>query len=177
MMPQLLTLPAERIAHVASHKRQMSRLAEIISTLPYQQESGWLGFSRRTGWLIIISFMVCVVGVANAMLMSVTERFREIATMKCLGAMDSFIMINFVLESSILGLAGGVIGAVLGLLLGVLKSVWGFGTLAFANLPASMLSASAGLCLVAGVALAALAAVYPAWVAARLAPMEAMRIE
>ena len=121
--------------------------------------------------------MVCAVGIANAMLMSVTERFREIGTMKCLGALDSFIMIIFVMESSLQGLAGGLIGIVLGTILGLVRSLWEFGGLALANLPALVLLMSAGACLVAGVVLAAMAAVYPAWVAARLAPMEAMRIE
>ena len=49
-------------------------------------------------WLIGLSLLVCVVGIANAMLMSVTERFREIGTMKCLGALDSFIVKLFLLE-------------------------------------------------------------------------------
>jgi len=175
-LPEVPPLSAERIAEVASHKLRMSRLSELEAALP-ETTGGWMGFTGRTGWLIVISFLVCVVGVANAMLMSVTERFREIATMKCLGAMDSFIMINFVLESSLLGLAGGIVGVVWGVLLGVLRSLWGFGGLALTNLPGALLAGSAGICLAAGVVLAAMAAVYPAWVAARLAPMEAMRIE
>jgi len=172
-----LTMSAERIAHVASERIETTRLSEIEAALPEPATGQWLGFSGRTAWLIIISFVVCAVGVTNAMLMSVTERFREIATMKCLGAMDSFIMIMFVMESSLQGLAGGVAGVVLGLLLGLTRSLWGFGVLAFLNLPGSILLATAGVCLLAGAALAALAAVYPAWKAARLAPMEAMRIE
>ena len=173
-----LGLSAERIARVASTQREQSRLNKVLAEVEAEQsEGGWLGFGRRTAWLIIISFVVCVVGVANAMLMSVTERFREIATMKCLGALDSFIMIIFVLESSLQGLAGGIAGVMLGVVLGILRSMWGFGTLVFVNLPGLALLVSAGGCIVAGVVLAALAAVYPAWVAARLAPMEAMRIE
>ncbi|MCK4402075.1 ABC transporter permease, partial [bacterium] len=43
-------------------------------------------------WLVVLSLMVCVVGIANAMLMSVTERYKEIGTMKCLGALDRFII-------------------------------------------------------------------------------------
>ncbi len=172
-----LTMSAERIAQVASERIETTRLSEIEAALPEPTTGQWLGFSGRTAWLIFISFLVCVVGVTNAMLMSVTERFREIATMKCLGALDSFIMIMFVMESSLQGLAGGLVGIVLGLVLGLTRSLWGFGALAFLNLPGSILLASAGVCIVAGMALAALAAVYPAWKAARLAPMEAMRIE
>ena len=172
-----LSLSNERIREVAVAWRKAERLNSIESSLPEAEGTGWLGFSDRTAWLIVISFVVCAVGVANAMLMSVTERFREIATMKCLGAMDSFIMISFVLESSLQGLAGGLMGVVIGFVLGALRSCWSFGTLVFVNLPGTILLASAGVCLVAGIVLAAMAALYPAWVAARLAPMEAMRIE
>ena len=56
--------------------------------------------SSKQTWLITLSLLVCVVGIANAMLMSVTERFREIGTMKCLGALDSFIVKLFLLEST-----------------------------------------------------------------------------
>ena len=174
---QPLLLSEERIAQVAGTWREQERLSRVEAALPAEGGRQWLGFSSRTGWLIIISFIVCAVGVTNAMLMSVTERFREIATMKCLGALDSFIMISFVLESSLQGLAGGLVGVVIGFVLGTLRSCWGFGLLAVMNLPVLLLLASAGACLVAGMVLAAMAALYPAWVAARLAPMEAMRIE
>ena len=170
-----LSLSADQIVRVSRRCSEQAELTQIEARLG--GAGGAAGFSDRTLWLIVISFLVCVVGVANAMLMSVTERFREIATMKCLGALDSFIMIIFVLESALQGLAGGIIGIVLGLALGLLRSLWSFGALALSNLPGLLLVAAAGACVAAGVVLAALAAVYPAWVAARLAPMEAMRIE
>ena len=52
------------------------------------------------------------------MLMSVTERFREIGTMKCLGALDGFIVKLFLIESLFQGMAGTVMGVLLGLVLG-----------------------------------------------------------
>ena len=70
--------------------------------------------SKQT-WLISLSLLVCVVGIANAMLMSVTERFREIGTMKCLGALDTFIVKLFLLESTFQGLAGTSAGSSLAL--------------------------------------------------------------
>ena len=45
-----------------------------------------LGKEPRQAWLVTMSLVVCVIGIANAMLMSVTERYQEIGTMKCLGA-------------------------------------------------------------------------------------------
>jgi len=173
-------LSADRIEKVASSQLGQARMAEIeanVSQTTAGSERGFLGFSGRTLWLIIVSLMVCVVGITNAMLMSVTERFREIATMKCLGATDGFIMTNFILESCMQGLAGGTVGVVLGIVLGALRSLAGYGWLAMEQLPFVEVVSVAGLAIVLGAVLSALAAVYPAWIAARLAPMEAMRIE
>jgi len=173
-------LSAERIEEVADSRMREKRLARIedaVRRATAGATSGPLGYSSRTIWLIAVSFMVCVVGIANAMLMSVTDRFREIATMKCLGATDGYIMINFILESCLQGTAGGVVGAVLGFLLGTLRSLTNYGWVAMQHLPVQLVMTTAAVSLVIGVMLSALAAVYPAWVAARLAPMEAMRIE
>lgn len=172
------TLTGERIQQVARHGIAEEKLRRVESTVREATgETGVLGFSNRTVWLLAVSMLVCVVGIANAMLMSVTERFREIATMKCLGATDGFIMLNFILESCMQGVAGGVVGALLGVLLGVLRSSWKYGWASMQHFPAGDVSVAAGLAVAMGVVISALAAVYPAWVAARLAPMEAMRIE
>ena len=162
-----------RIREVVGDRQAKQELADIESAVA--QSGG--GFDNRTVWLIVVSFLVCVVGIANAMLMSVTERFREIATMKCLGATDGFIMINFILESVMQGLAGGVIGSILGFVLGTLRAWATYGNMAWQHFPLLHVSGMAGIALVVGVVVSALAAVYPAYVAARLAPMEAMRIE
>jgi len=168
---------AEAIQETARHFLTAQSLAETEQAVAQAGAGAGAGFSGRTLWLIIVSFLVCVVGIANAMLMSVTERFREIATMKCLGATDGFIMINFILESVMQGIAGSVVGAVLGLLLGVLRAWASYGGLAWANFPVVDVLTSMGIGMVVGVVVSALAATYPAYVAARLAPMEAMRIE
>ena len=166
---------AQRIREVVKDRLDRQELADIEAAVAESGGSG--GFSNRTVWLIIVSFLVCVVGIANAMLMSVTERFREIATMKCLGATDNFIMINFILESIMQGVAGGIVGSILGFLLGSLRAWASYGNMAWQNFPMGQVLAMAGIALVVGVVVSALAAMYPAYVAARLAPMEAMRIE
>ncbi|MCJ7543017.1 MAG: FtsX-like permease family protein [Phycisphaerae bacterium] len=171
-------LDARRVRQVAEFMTDQSRLETIKNNVGQVAASeGFLGFNNRTLSLIVVSFMVCIVGIANAMLMSVTERFREIATMKCLGATDGFIMINFIMESIMLGIAGGAIGMVLGFILGQLRAWGSYGLMALTSLPVLAVLAAAAVALVVSIIISALAAVYPAWVAARLAPMEAMRIE
>ena len=112
------------------------------------------------------------------MLMSVTERFSEIATMKCLGAMDRFVMLMFVFEAVIQGVVGGLIGAVVGIALAVMRGALDYGALlAEATNALAQIALAVTASLGVGVVLAALAAVGPSWIAARLAPMEAMRVE
>ena len=118
-----------------------------------------------------------IIGITNAMLMSVTERFREIATLKCLGALNTFIMTVFLIESSILGLAGGIAGTLIGLVICVVRMFFVFQSLLAHAFPWGSLGLGALISITAGILLAAVAAVYPSLRAARLAPMEAMRIE
>src|SRR5947199_172809 len=94
----------------------------------------------QTRWLIGLALLVAFVGILNAMLMSVTERFREIGTMKCLGALDGFIIKLFLLESAFQGVVGTVIGIVVGLLLSLAAATASYGAAAWNNLPWSDLA-------------------------------------
>lgn len=140
-------------------------------------EGGLMGIGQRMTWLALVSMLVCAVGIANAMLMSVTERFREIATLKCLGALDGFIMTVFLIEASILGLVGGIAGTLIGLIISLLRMLGMFKSLLLQAVPVGPLVYASLLSIVIGILLAAVSAVYPSLRAARLAPMEAMRIE
>jgi ABC-type lipoprotein release transport system permease subunit len=132
--------------------------------------------SFRTLWIGIISILVTIIGIANALLMSVTERFREIGTMKCLGALSAFIRKLFLIESAMLGFAGAIIGT----LLGALLSFTGYGlTFGFALITTALnvgwlLAAAAG-CIAGGTLLSMIAAIYPANFAARMVPASALR--
>ncbi len=131
----------------------------------------------QTRWLLGLALLVAFVGILNAMLMSVTERFREIGTMKCLGALDGFIVRLFLLESLFQGVVGTTIGIVAGLALSLLGAAITYGGDAWRNLPAKDLSLAILFCLAVGIGLTVAGAVYPAWTAARMQPIAAMRTE
>ena len=130
--------------------------------------------SKQT-WLISLSLLVCVVGIANAMLMSVTERFREIGTMKCLGALDTFIVKLFLLESTFQGLAGTSAGIIIGFSLTLGLALLDYGGYAFTYFPLGGIAESAGYALVVGTLLSLIGAMLPAYRAAKMEPVEAMR--
>jgi predicted lysophospholipase L1 biosynthesis ABC-type transport system permease subunit len=132
----------------------------------------------QTWWLVGLALLVSFVGILNAMLMSVTERFAEIGTMKCLGALDGFIVKLFLLESAFQGTAGTVAGAGVGFLLAVVEALATYGwQVAWAAMPWADLGRILAACLVAGTALTIVAGLYPAWRAARMQPVDAMRTE
>lgn len=130
----------------------------------------------RTIWIGVISLLVTIIGITNAMLMSVTERFREIGTMKCLGALSSFVTQMFVLEASIMGLVGGIIGALGGALFAiVVYSSTYSAAMVFGSMPFSAVSICGLGAVVAGIVLSVIAALYPARVAAAMVPATALR--
>jgi putative ABC transport system permease protein len=131
----------------------------------------------QTRWLIGLALLVAFVGILNAMLMSVTERFREIGTMKCLGALDSFIVKLFLIESFFQGGAGTIAGVLLGLLLNIIGVTLVYGAFAWKMFPYTQIGIAMLACLLVGITLTIGGAVYPAWRAAKMHPIEAMRVE
>ncbi|MCL2235219.1 MAG: ABC transporter permease [Defluviitaleaceae bacterium] len=117
-----------------------------------------------------ISLVVGGVGVMNIMLVSVTERTREIGTRKALGARSSAIRVQFVVEAVIICAIGGILGVVLGMVLGY------FGSLLLENpsLPSvSIIFIAVGFSMLIGLFFG----YYPANKAAKLDPIEALRYE
>lgn len=122
------------------------------------------------GGIAAISLLVGGIGVMNIMLVSVTERIREIGLRKALGASPAVILRQFLAEASLLGLLGGALGVALGLL--------------GAHILPGLISQPVSVSLLATVAallvsllIGVAAGVYPASRAARLAPIDALRME
>ncbi len=128
-------------------------------------------FTIVLGAIASISLLVGGIGIMNIMLVSVTERTREIGIRKAVGAKRRDILIQFLFEASILSLTGGIIGIIGGWLLSTLISLIDFGgitlhTVVSADIVILAASVSIFIGLVSGM--------YPAMRAARLNPIDAL---
>jgi putative ABC transport system permease protein len=127
-------------------------------------------FTYLLGGISAVSLLVGGIGIMNIMLVSVTERTREIGLRKALGARQADILRQFGLEAVTLSIAGGIIG----LLLGVLGA-WLMTSLF--NLPLVIAPTNAALAIAFSGLVGVVFGAYPAWRAARLDPIEALRRE
>ena len=134
----------------------------------YRQITG--GVFALTIGVAAISLLVGGIVIMNIMLVSVTERTREIGVRKALGARRRDVLTQFLVEAATLSLSGGLVGVAAGVLLALLVS-------AVAHLPAAVSVVS----LFMGVGMSCLVGIffgsYPAWRASRLDPIEALRHE
>lgn len=128
-------------------------------------------------WLVAVALFVSVVGITNAMLISVYERYREIGTMKCIGATNQHILMLFLIESIIQGAIGGVLGFIFGIFAATLSSGFttGFGII-FKISPLNLLLYLLGTTILS-ITLSIIASIYPAWRASILPPVEALSYE
>ena len=133
----------------------------------------------RKSWylMLVLSLIVSAAGVLNAMLTSVSQRYREIGTIKCLGALDSLVLYSVLVEAAMLGLVGGLFGAVAGAILSLGLGLAEFGWACLEHLQFGGLHYKLALVFLVGMTLTTLGAAVPAWIASKMPPYEAMRGE
>lgn len=127
-------------------------------------------FTYLLGGISAVSLLVGGIGIMNIMLVSVTERTREIGLRKALGARQGDILRQFGLEAVTLSVAGGIIGLILGV-----AGAWLMTSLF--TLPLVISPLNAGLAIAFSGLVGVLFGAYPAWRAAQLDPIEALRRE
>ncbi|MFA9405365.1 MAG: ABC transporter permease [Anaerolineales bacterium] len=139
---------------------------DIIAT----QEATTAAFRNLLGWVAGVSLIVGGIGIMNIMLVSVTERTREIGVRQSIGAAPNDIRLQFLTEALLLSLIGGLIGVVVGI-----AGSWIFGTVS--DMRTVIVPGSILLAFTSAAAIGVFFGYYPANKAAQLDPIEALRHE
>lgn len=140
-------------------KSILQGISELLSMIKY-----------GLGGIGAISLIVGGIGIVNVMMLTVTERIKEIGVMKAVGATRTNIQVLFMLESGLLGLVSGLIGITVGAAISITISTLG-------DFPIAVTWSSLAIGLAFGVITTTAAGVFPANKASRLDPVEALRAE
>jgi putative ABC transport system permease protein len=183
--------PNEVSAVSAAITKLIPDVRAVVPTAAVQQVSNVLNTVRMFFFSIgLVALSAGTFGAVNTMMTSISERTREIGTLKAIGARDSQILTIFLSEALLLGLIGGVVGLGAGVLLsqvfpilttrlagggiaGILPG--GAGNRVGVGIQPAILPSNIILCLSLGVVVGLLAGIYPAMRAARMRPVEALR--
>ena len=150
----------------ANYRFEVTTYQQLVDEIEQVSDT----FTAYISGIAVISLIVGAIGIANIMLVSVTERTREIGIMKAVGAKRGDIVQLFLLEAVLLGLFGSVFGAGVGL-------ASGYAATRAIDLPFRVRPIWFGVSVVVGVLVGVGAGLYPAWRAAVTDPIDALRRE
>jgi putative ABC transport system permease protein len=161
-------------------EKQMNKRDTIVDVMDTRKtmETIFAAFGQITTFVTAIggiSMIVAGVSILNIMMMSVTERIKEIGIMRSIGAQKKEVMWMFLYEALILGIAGSLIGGVLSLVGGYAISSMMLQTTKYLFVPSSLVNIVYGVTF--GIVVCLICGIYPAWRAANLNPIDALRHE
>ncbi|MEN6442315.1 MAG: FtsX-like permease family protein [Methanoregula sp.] len=161
-------------------EKQMNKRDKIVDVMDTRKtmETIFQTFGQITTFVSAIggiSMIVAGVSILNIMMMSVTERIKEIGIMRSIGAQKKEVMSMFIYEALILGVVGSLIGGLLSLIGGYAISSLLLQTTKYLFVPSSLVSIVYGVSF--GIIVSLVCGLYPAWRAANLSPIDALRHE
>ncbi|MDD1684981.1 MAG: ABC transporter permease [Methanoregula sp.] len=179
-----IVVKVKNLDEIASVKtaieKQMNRRDTTVDVMDTRKtmETIFEAFGQITTFVSAIggiSMLVAGVSILNIMMMSVTERVKEIGIMRSIGAQRREVMAMFLYEAAILGVAGSIIGGALSMLGGYAISSLMLQTTKYLFVPSSLVHIVYGMTF--GIVICLICGIYPAWRAANLNPIDALRHE
>jgi putative ABC transport system permease protein len=161
-------------------EKQMNKRDTIVDVMDTRKtmEMIFQAFGQITTFVTAIggiSMLVAGISILNIMMMSVTERIKEIGIMRSIGAQKKEVMMMFLYEALILGVVGSLAGGVLSILGGYAISSLMLETTKYLFVPSSLVHIVYGVSF--GIVICLICGIYPAWRAANLNPIDALRHE
>ncbi len=169
-------LPAVKTA-IENQMNKRDKIVDVVDTRK-TMETIFQAFGQITTFVSAIggiSMLVAGVSILNIMMMSVTERIKEIGIMRSIGAQRKEVMSMFLYEALILGVVGSIIGGVMSLLGGYAISSLALQTTKYLFVGSSLIHIVYGMSF--GIIISLICGIYPAWRAANLNPIDALRHE
>ncbi len=137
-----------QVAAVEKEIREMGLVTESMESIRGPMEKEARQKQMMLGGLGAISLVVAAIGITNTMIMSISERTREIGIMKALGCFVRDIRLLFLAEAGVIGLAGGIVSCVVSLIVSIVTNLVSLGSLSLDSLRIALLGGGARVCVV-----------------------------